>query len=166
MGDSTLAFRKDDYADLPPNQQERFITGALRELIGEHPDGLARAELLKKVPFGRRTLDRHLIRLAALNEVRVEARGQTDVVYPNGRPVDEDAVFEWELTSTTLRVTFLRRFHDEYYVHIQTIDEDEYGPLTTGGILLTEDDFGQLLDVLEELQTESAVSEMWQRFVQ
>lgn len=166
MGDSPLAFTKDDYAELPPNHKERFITGALRDLIRKHPGGLARSELLERVPFGRRTLDRHLIRLAALNEIRVEARGQTDVVYPNGRPVDEDAVFEWNLGTTTLRVTFLRRFHDEYHVHIQTVDEDEYGPLTTGGLLLTEEEFEQFLDALNELGNEGPVTEMLQEFVQ
>lgn len=143
----------EEYQDLSPDEREQFVFDTLSELIHENPEGLTRSDILDVTPFGRKTLDKHLERLVALNEAYVRRMGGTDVYYPNGRMLRPNSKWETEIGDELFRLTLLENISGRS-IYLQEIEDGDYGEEAKGGLLISRDHFDSFIDWLNETRTE------------
>lgn len=151
--DTDAEFTKMDYESLSPEGKERYVRKKLQKLLDENRDGITKSVLLDKTPFGRKTIDKHLERLVALNEAYVRRMGGTDVFYPNGRLLHSNAEWKTDLNGNTFKVTLLENISGQS-VYLQDLEEDDYGESSKGGILIPRDDFDDFIEWLNSVSTE------------
>lgn len=148
-----LEISEDDYKQLSPDEKERFVFNTLKELVEENRDGITKSEILSVTPFGRKTIDKHLEKLVALNEAYVRRMGGTDVFYPNGRLLHSNAEWKDEIDGKTFRLTLLQNLNGQS-IYLQDIEEDDFGEEAKGGILIPRNSFDDFIRWLEEKSEE------------
>jgi hypothetical protein len=139
-----------DYQSLSPDAKERYVFKTIEKLLHENQDGITKSEIQDQTPFGRKTIDKHIERLVALNEAYVRRMGGTDVFYPNGRLLHSNAEWKAEFDGKTFKLTLLENISGQS-IYIQDIEEDAYGESAKGGILLPREHFDQFLHWLEDV---------------
>lgn len=141
----------DEYRSLSPDAKEKYVFETLNELLHENPEGITRSDIRDVTPFGRKTIDKHLERLVALNEGYVRRMGGTDVYYPNGKLLHGSEESQ-QIDGKTFKVKRLENISGES-VYIQEVEEDKFGgEEVQGGLLIPKDNFGAFVSWLDELE--------------
>lgn len=143
-----LDISEEEYKTLPPDEKERFVFETLKEVVSQNRDGVTKSEILSVTPFGRKTIDKHLEKLVALNEAYVRRMGGTDVYYPNGRLLHANAEWTEQINGKTFRLTLLQNLSGQS-IYLQDIEEDDMGEEAKGGILIPRHAFDDFIDWLE-----------------
>lgn len=151
--DPDIEIEKVDYQSLPPDAKERYVFKRLQKLLHENREGVTKSEMLEETPFGRKTIDKHIERLVALNEAYVRRKGGTDIFYPNGRLLHSNAEWKTEVDGKTFKLTLLENISGQS-IYLQDVEEDDYGESAKGGILIPRGDFDELVDWLDSVSSE------------
>lgn len=153
-----IDFDEEEYKSLPPNKKEKWVFEALDKILHNHPEGLTRSDIQEITPFGRKTIDKHLEKLVALNEGYVRRRGGTDVYYPNGTLLRDGVNDRRNFDGKRFQIKHLENVTGKL-VYIQEIEDDEYGSeQVKGGLLIPQEmfsDFARWLQQIAEKMEES-----------
>lgn len=156
---SEIEFDEEEYRSLPPDKKEKRVFQTINSLLHNHPEGLTRSDIQEVTPFGRKTIDKHLEKLVALNEGYVRRRGGTDVYYPNGKLLHDGVNDKKELNGKTFQIKHLENVSGKL-VYIQEIEDDEYGSeQVKGGLLIPQNMFSDFTTWLREAADKMEVSE-------
>lgn len=140
---------EDEYKSLSPDKKENYVFETLNEILHDHPEGLTRSDIQEITPFGRKTIDKHLEKLVALNEGYVRRRGGTDVYYPNGKLLRDGVNDRIELNGKTFQIKHLENVSGKQ-IYLQELEDDKYGSeQVKGGLLIPEELFFDFVDWLE-----------------
>lgn len=149
-----------DYQSLSPDEKERYVFKVLKNILDGNPDGVTKSNIQDITPFGRKTIDKHLEKLVALNEGYVRRMGGTDVYYPNGRLLHSSVNEVREIDGKTFQVQHLESLSGES-IYLQEIERDEFdGDVVKGGLLIPKSHFGDfvgwLSDLVEDMEEKNA----------
>jgi hypothetical protein len=142
---------EDEYKSLSPDAKEKYVRETLNELLHENPEGITRSDIRDVTPFGRKTIDKHLEKLVALNEGYVRRMGGTDVYYPNGKLLHGSEEAQ-QINGKTFKVKQLENISGES-VYIQEVEQDKFGgEEVQGGLLIPKDEFSAFVSWLDDLE--------------
>lgn len=153
MSEDFEVLEEEEYKSLEPEAKERYVSNTLNDLVHEHPDGLTKSDIQDLTPFGRKTIDKHLEKLVALNEAYVRRMGGTDVYYPNGRLLRPSTKVQKEIDGKTFRLTLLENVKGES-IYVQEIKSDKFGEEVKGGLMVPRDDFEEFVEWLKNYEEE------------
>lgn len=156
--EANIEFDEEEYKSMAPDAKENFVFETLNELLHEHPEGLTRSDIQEVTPFGRKTIDKHLEKLVALNEGYVRRRGGTDVYYPNGKLLRDGVNEQKEIGGKTFQIKQLENVSEEL-VYIQEVEEDRHGTeQVKGGLLIPHNLFHRFVEWLDGVANEMEAS--------
>ena len=143
---------EDEYKSLSPDAKEKYVFETLKKILHENPEGVTRSDIQEVTPFGRKTIDKHLEKLVALNEGYVRRMGSTDVYYPNGKLLHDSVNEKRKINGKTFQVKHLENISGES-IYVQEVDVDDYGTEEVkGGLLIPKEEFGEFVSWLDELE--------------
>ena len=144
---------EDEYKSLSPTEKEKYVFETLNKLLHANPEGITRSDILEATNFGRKTIDKHLEKLVALNEGYVRRMGGTDVYYPNGRLLHSSINEKREIDGKTFQAQHLENISGES-IYLQELETDKFGSEEVkGGLLIPKTKFPQFVEWLNELTT-------------
>lgn len=142
---------EEEYKSLSPEDKERYVFETLNEILHSNPEGLTKSDILEVTPFGRKTVDKHLEKIVALNEGYVRRMGGTDVYYPNGTLLHSSINEKREIDGKTFQAQHLENISGES-VYLQEVEQDQFGTdEVKGGLLIPKEEFPQFVRWLNEL---------------
>lgn len=139
---------EDEYRSLSPDEKERYVFETLNKLLHINPEGITKSNIIDATNFGRKTIDKHLEKLVALNEGYVRRMGGTDVYYPNGRLLHSSINEKREINGKTFQAQHLENISGES-IYLQELEQDKFGTEEVkGGLLISKTKFPQFVDWL------------------
>lgn len=143
---------KEEYKSLSPDAKEKYVFETLNDLLHDNPEGLTRSDIQEATPFGRKTIDKHLEKIVALNEGYVRRLGGTDVYYPNGKLLRDSVNDKRQINGKTFQTKHLENISGES-VYIQEVEQDKFGEEEVkGGLLVPKEDFSEFVSWLAEIE--------------
>jgi hypothetical protein len=136
---------------LPAHEREQYIREIIRKTLKMNPDGVTIPRLSKLLPFGDRTISKHLAIMLYTNEAYSEKIGTTLFYYPNGRlmrPASEK-VFQTDRSSYQAFVVMNKRLGDSIFLQQRKVDEDSND--VGGGIMIPIGSFKEFAKFLSEI---------------
>src|SRR6266704_5015186 len=105
--------RREDFLRLPPHERERYVRQIIRDPLNLNTQGVTVTDLARFLPFGPRTIEKHLSILSYTNEIYSVFIGPTAVYHPNSKvmhPLMEKSlkIADREFTLFTLENRFGR----------------------------------------------------------
>jgi len=152
MANAVDMLDEEEYKSLSPDAKEKYVFETLNALLHENPEGMTRSDIQDVTPFGRKTIDKHLEKLVALNEGYVRRMGGTDVYYPNGKLLHDSVNEKRQINGKTFQVKHLENISGES-IYIQEVEQDKFGgEEVKGGLLVPKDEFSAFVSWMNELE--------------
>lgn len=136
---------------LPAHEREQYIREIIRKTLKMNPDGVSIPRLAKLLPFGERTISKHLTIMVYTNEAYSEKIATTLFYYPNGRlmrPASEK-VFETEQANFQTFLVMNKRLGDSIFIQQRKVDDDRND--VGGGIMIPLNSFKSFAKFLSEV---------------
>lgn len=142
---------QDEYQSLSPDEKESYVFETMNNLLHANPEGITKSDILEATNFGRKTVDKHLEKLVALNEGYVRRMGGTDVYYPNGKLLHSSINEKREINGKMFQAQHLENIAGES-IYLQELEQDKFGSEEVkGGLLIPKHKFPQFVDWLNEV---------------
>ena len=152
MANAVDMLDEEEYKSLSPDAKEKYVFETLNELLHENPEGITRSDIQDVTPFSRKTIDKHLEKLVALNEGYARRMGGTDVYYPNGKLLHSSVDEKRQVNGKTFQVSHLENIAGES-IYLQEVEEDKFGgDEVKGGLLVPKDEFSAFVSWLTEVE--------------
>jgi len=144
---------EDEYRSLSPDEKESYVFETLKKLLHTNPEGITKSDIIESTNFGRKTIDKHLEKMVALNEGYVRRMGGTDVYYPNGKLLHSGINQKQQINGKTFQAQQLENISGES-IYLQELEEGKFGSEEVkGGLLIPKDKFHEFVEWLNEVVT-------------
>lgn len=142
-----------EYRRLAPQKREAYLQNTVKEIIDLNQNGISIADIIGTTKyFSRKTVEKHLQKLLATNEIYTKQIGKTIVYYPNGRlvhgklqkeiKIDEDNILKFQIVDNP--------FGEFLFFH-QVIRTD-LGEMIKGGLLIPKEKLKELKDFIVSIE--------------
>jgi hypothetical protein len=145
---------KNEYLKLPPQERERYVREILRQTVNMNRHGVTVPLLSKRLPFGSRTIEKHLSIMTYTNEIYTIKIGPTILYLPNSRAIHPAIEIDETLNvnGREYAVSVLRnRLGD--FVFIQEKKRTGMAKEIGGGILIPLPNFNKFVEYLNNVAT-------------
>jgi hypothetical protein len=78
-------YTKEEFSQLSTEKRERYVNSIIRKILQNAKNGISVTQLKKMTGFDRKTVEKHLGTLMAMNFGYKVSFGRVNVYYPNGR---------------------------------------------------------------------------------
>src|SRR3972149_2731810 len=82
------------YTSLPPALREKYVYEVVKQIVFDNRDGVSITQVEEVLPFSRKTIQKVLEKLVAVNECFSKNFGQVIVYFPNSRTIHATAELE------------------------------------------------------------------------
>jgi hypothetical protein len=144
---------RQEYLKLPPSERELYIREILRQTIRCNIEGVTVTLLANKLPFGARTIEKHLSVLVHTNEIYSVKIGNTQLFLPNSIPMHPAKKNSFETKDREYTAYMLQNKLGEF-VFIQEKKKKEFTDEVGGGILVPLNDFNKFVKFLSTFKNE------------
>lgn len=147
---STL--RTEEYQKLPPHEKERYVREVIRQTVNLNLNGVTVSQLSETLPFGTRTIEKHLSILTYTNEIYTVKVGPTYLYLPNSRLIHPTMKETVEVNGRTYSLCLLQNRFGEF-AYIQEKKEKGLADEVGGGILIPLSGFERFVNALNQYMT-------------
>ena len=141
----------DEYRSLAPQLRERYVYGAIREIVKMNPNGVTLAQIITRVPFDRKTVSKHLEKLVAVNEAFTKSFGNTIAYYPNNRAIHPSSDEILSIGKKTFRFILIDNPLGKAF-YVQEVVRDASGEEVKGGLIIPLSDLNEFMDEIKEFR--------------
>jgi len=142
---------KKDYLGLPPQKQEKYVFGKIKDVLKMNQNGITISVIEKKTPFTRPTIIKHLERLISAREGYKRILGNTNVYFPNGSAVYPDKTVKETISDDHFfKGTFLNNGYGEFVF----IEEHGGSGISGGSFMIRKIEFNIFKDFINKLGKE------------
>ncbi len=136
---------KKDYLGLPPQEQEKYVFGKIKEILKKNKNGITISIIEKETPFTRPTIIKHLERLVSSREGYKRTIGNTNVYFPNGSAIYPDKTIKERINDTRFfRGTLISNNYGEFVF----IEEDGDSNISGGSFMIKKNEFDKFKDFI------------------
>ena len=145
---------KDEIQRLPTYEREFYIKDTIRRTLQLNPQGVTIGDLVKRLGFEPRTVDKYLSIMKHTNEIYVDNYGNTVVYFPNTRMMHAISEETLPISGDMMIKTFRLRNNLGDFVFIQSREKEEYREDVNSGLLIPLEKFPEFVEYLKKMQTE------------
>lgn len=148
-----LPYINERYMELRPETRAKYVQETIRETLFMNNDGVSATNLVERLPFSRKVIEKYLEGLVLVNEAYKKEYGRTTIYFPNNRAIHPVGEVEKKLDEKVFRAVIIDNLLGKF-VYIQEYEEGSYGEEIKGGLLIPLKTFSKFLSFTEDINKE------------